>query len=299
MYVALGMDQLRRVLSEVAGGGSLLSLQPGGNYGDDLIYRGFDKLIEGTDVEKVPFAAGHNRSDRPPDLPSANLRTNYEWLATHVTFLRHRLASSISAVYIHGGGNFNDLWTGGIRAFTAADRYFECPIVVGPQSCLFERTDPTALFEGVDSETHFFCREMYSYEIVEEATAHLDHVSVYHSRDTALYLERSDLPVAPRSGEYTLLAMRADKESAEPEIDHDVEGPLIVRDVSIMADDFAGWVGAVAGAEVVYTDRLHVAILASILEKPLVWYEASYHKSRGVYEYSLSDRENVEFHRLW
>lgn len=293
------MTQLRQVIEDVAGRGQILSIQPGGNYGDYLIYRGFDKLIQGTPVERIPFTDGDERFDAPPDLPSGNIIKYFDWLTTHSDYIRNRLVNNVSAIYIHGGGNFNDLWLEGVNCYKAAAQYFSCPIIVGPQSCLFKNTEPRSIFESVNNETHFFCREEYSHEIIENATADLDHVSTYLSQDTALYLDSSDLPFDELSEEYSLVAMRADKESSKPSIEYDIEKPAVVQDISTTANGLDDWVNIAAKAKTVYTDRLHVAILATILNKPLYWYEASYHKSRGVYEYSLSKKDNLEFHYLW
>ncbi|MCK4438582.1 polysaccharide pyruvyl transferase family protein, partial [Candidatus Bathyarchaeota archaeon] len=54
--------------------------------------------------------------------------------------------------------------------------------------------------------------------------------------------------------------------------------------------DFVSWV---ANAETVYTDRLHVAILSSILGKDVTLFGNIYHKNRGVWEISL--RDSVRF----
>ncbi len=293
------MTQLQQVIESVAGTGPILPIQPGGNYGDYLIYRGFDKMLERSTVKKTPFADGNERYDRPPTLPSGNIMDYLKWLSAHFDFIRNRLSQEVSAIYIHGGGNFNDLWMGGVNCYKAAARYFSCPIIIGPQSCLFENSDPKKIFESVSNETHFFCREEYSYDIIEQATADLDHVTTYLSQDTALYLDTSDLSFDSLSEEYTLIAMRADKESAEPVIEYNIESPILVQDISLTADGFDHWVNITAKATKIYTDRLHVAILATILNKPLVWYEASYHKSRGVYEYSLNKKENIDFHYVW
>lgn len=297
--ITANMTQLQQVIEDIASAGRILSIQPGGNYGDYLIYRGFDKMLEKSTVEKIPFADGNERYDRPPDLPSGNIKDYLKWLSAHSNYLRNRLYHNVSAVYIQGGGNFNDLWMGGVNCYKAAARYFSCPIIVGPQSCLFKSVDPKKVFEGVDNETHFFCREEYSYDIIEQATTDLEHVTPYLSQDTALYLDTSDLSFDRLSEEYSLVAMRSDKESAEPLIEYDIEGPLLVQDISITAGHFTDWVNLVAKAKVVYTDRLHVAILATILDKPLYWYEATYHKSRGVYEYSLAEKDTIYFHYLW
>lgn len=290
--------QLKRVIEDVVGNGSVLTIQPGGNYGDYLIYRGFDKMLERSSVKKIPFAGGTERVDGPPDLPSGNILDYLDWLSTHSNYIRNRLSHDVSAIYIHGGGNFNDLWLEGVNCYNAAGKYFSCPIIIGPQSCLFEETDPRSVFEQVNNETHFFCREEYSRDIIEEATEDLNHVTTYLSQDTALYLDKSDLSFDVLSDQYSLIAMRSDKESFNPQIEYDIKKPVVVQDISTAAEGFDDWINITAQASVVYTDRLHVAILATILDKPLYWYEASYHKSRGVYEFSLFEKDNINFHYL-
>ncbi len=293
------MSKLQQIINDVAGRGSMLSIQPGGNYGDYLISRGFDKIAKKSSAEKIPLADGNERFDRAPELPSENITDYSKWLTTHIKYIRSRLTIDASSVYIHGGGNFNDLWKGGVNCYKIAARYFSCPIIIGPQSCLFENTDPKTIFKDVENQTYFFCREKYSYNIMKSATADLDHVSVYLSKDTALYLDPSDLYFDDLSEDYSLIAMRADKETTKPLIEHNINKPVLVQDISVTADNFNDWVDLTARARTVYTDRLHVAILATILNKQVVWYEASYHKSRGVYEYSLSDQENIDFHYVW
>lgn len=92
--------------------------------------------------------------------------------------------------------------------------------------------------------------------------------------------------------------MRTDKSSASPIIKEDIKKPIKVRDVSLAEESVAGLVNEVAKASYVYTDRLHVMILASILEKPVTGFDVTYYKNRGVYEYSLSNSPNVDFQYL-
>lgn len=290
------MDQLDAVLSEVVDGGTLLEIQPGGNHGDSLIYHGFNKYLERADFEVVGLDDGRFRFDAPRTKPSLNPVGTARWGYKQWQYARHRLTGDVSAVYIHGGGNFNDLWKVGIRSYLSAARYFDCPIVVGPQSCQFEETDPADVFRRAGNETHFFCREEYSYDIVREAAGKCGNVDVYLDDDTALFLEREDLPVRDHDEEHTLLAMRMDKDSRIPTIDRDVAGPIVVNDISKMESTYEEWVNAAARAERIFTDRLHVAILGAILEKPIVWYNTGYHKNQGVYEYSLANEPGVEFH---
>jgi len=289
------MHPVGEALENAASGGSVLTIQPGGNHGDTLIYQGFDVLCRNATFERVPFEDGPNRFDFPRGLSLTDPYRNAQTVYKYGLYLFHRTKTSPSVVYIHGGGNFNDIWGGGIECYEMAAQHFDCPIVIGPQSCLFESTDPAAIFDSVDNETRLFCREAYSYERMQTATEGLEHVSIDLADDTALLLTDGDLPDDDVSTEYTLVAMRDDAESANPRIDENISQPIRVGDVSTTAETFAEFVNSVAKATQIYTDRLHIAILGTILNKPVTWYEVGYHKSRGVYEHSLSDRKNVRF----
>ena len=48
-------------------------------------------------------------------------------------------------------------------------------------------------------------------------------------------------------------------------------------------------------ARAVCTNRLHVGVLAAMLNKPTLLVEGSYHKTRGIYEYSLRYFPHVAF----
>lgn len=283
------MEQLDNILSKVVKDGTLLTVQPGGNHGDSLIYYGFDKYLETTDIGRIRLASNEVRFDAPQGFPSL------EWMHKQWRYARHRMAEDIDAVYIHGGGNFNDLWSVGIQCYVTAGRYFDCPIVVGPQSVQFDETDPENIFDRVSNETHFVCREEYSYDIMQETTADIDHVDVYLAEDTALYLEKGDMPVDRFAEDYTLVAMRMDKDSALPTIDEEIPDPVTVSDISKMEPTYEDWVQRAARASHIYTDRLHVALLGLILDKPITWYNTGYHKNMGIYEYSVGEHPNVEF----
>jgi len=62
-----------------------------------------------------------------------------------------------------------------------------------------------------------------------------------------------------------------------------------------MLSDFRVFVNLIEGSRMVFTDRLHVAILAVILGKDTILYPNSYYKNKGVYEFSLSKYPNLKF----
>lgn len=70
--------------------------------------------------------------------------------------------------------------------------------------------------------------------------------------------------------------------------------PVYAADVSDHSmHHFAGFCRAIADAAAVVTNRLHVAILGALLEKPVWVSTGAYHKIRGIYEHSLADDPRV------
>jgi exopolysaccharide biosynthesis predicted pyruvyltransferase EpsI len=64
--------------------------------------------------------------------------------------------------------------------------------------------------------------------------------------------------------------------------------PPVTADISLAETcDFAAFLRHVAGAAVIVTTRLHVAILGQLLEIPTYLVEGRYHKYRGVFAYSM------------
>jgi len=294
------LSQLQKVLTDTVGDGYLLSIQPGGNYGDYLIYKGFRKLTTELGIDKREFGEGRFRHDGfNKSVPCKNPVSNVKWIMNQLKYLRLSLRTDPEVIYIHGGGNFNDLWGIGVQCYQSAARFFHCPIIVGPQSCTFDSQNIGKIFSSTSNETHFFCREKYSYNLVSDATDKLAHVNVYIDHDTALYLNQGDLINRVHSSDNTLLAFRPDKESRNPTIQTKINPPIKSRDISKAENSFEDFVDAGARANKIFTDRLHAAILGTILDKQVFFYDNAYHKNRGVYEYSLIDKPNIHFNYLY
>lgn len=282
---------------------TLLTVPPAGNHGDALLQSGFRAMATdlGVPIRRLGTVLGTDLTGLIDDVNPRNASLSHPTSLVRAAIAAGLWAlngarTDVDTVYIHGGGNFNELWGDGVGCFEVATRFFEGDIVVGPQSCQFERTDPRSLFVDVSNEVHLFCRERYSYELMDEAVSDLPHVTAHLSPDTALYYEREDLVRGSGTEEYTLLAFRGDRESAgSRDVDCGGDTATVEEDISVTRDSLSAFVEAVARAERVHTDRLHVGVLATILGKPTTLYANAYHKNRGVYEYSLSGYEHVEF----
>jgi len=84
-----------------------------------------------------------------------------------------------------------------------------------------------------------------------------------------------------------------DKESAVPSsvklrVIQDAENPM-VEDIS-KRGSLTDLVSTIVNTRRVHTDRLHVAILGSIVGKETTLYGNRYHKNHGVYRYSLKGK---------
>lgn len=277
------MDDLQRTF-DICCNEPLLVLEPQGNYGDYLIFKGFEKMINEMGISYTPV---RRRSS------IGRFRGHMSIIASAFSF-----GKQYKTVYIHGGGNFNDLWGDGVHLFNLATDHYDCPIIVGPQSCIFDNTNPMDIFERVENRVHFFCREKYSYQNLKPITEEFDNVSIHLSKDTALYLQPEDFPNINSKSEYVLVALREDKESASPSLNIHQNKRVLESDISVKADSLIEFVNTIASAEKVYTDRLHVAITAAIFKTETVFFDNTYHKNRGVYEYSLKNMDFINFRYL-
>ena len=72
--------------------------------------------------------------------------------------------------------------------------------------------------------------------------------------------------------------------------------PKVVKDISNnFTCTFEEFCELIASSSVVFTTRLHVGILSSMLGIPTFIFEGPYHKIKGIYDYSLEQFENTIF----
>lgn len=268
-----------------------VTISPGGNHGDTLIHMGLVKKLEeqGYDYSSLNLESLYRGN---PVIGGKYLMNIFLWkTGIDAGFRLIHVPEDVGLVLFDGGGYMNDVWYGP-ALLKAVIRQTEAPIAVCPQSYVFSRSRIANYFMD-GREATLFCRERYSYDHLTEQGLP-PNVQLKVSPELALYLAPEDLReyVEPREERYQLVAMRQDRESAVPErLLREIKGACdnpVTRDISMEGSltDFVSWV---ANAETVYTDRLHVAILSSILGKDATLYGNRYHKNRGVWEYSLRD----------
>jgi hypothetical protein len=241
-------------------------VEPGGNHGDYLIYRGAEKIARevGIDFESV----------------------------THREFMDGNYDDE-TVIYLHGSGGYNPWWSGTpMQELEKASQTHKGVLIQGPSTVHLnfefihdyirgplEKTTPDKIF--------FYTRERTSYDALK--TVLPEQVYLHTDHDTALHLGVSDLPRADvESRGHTFYAIRNDKESRA--VARQRKPFRMWFDPVPYSSSFDEWVGHHARASAVVANRLHSAVVSTILGKPTVLLPNSYHKNRSVYEFSLAER---------
>ena len=219
-------------------------------------------------------------------------------------------------IFLHGGGNFGDLYRENDLRMRMIERYRGRRIVQLPQSIHFthpENVDKMARVVARHGDVHLMVRDIPSFEF---ATAHFD-CAVRLVPDAAFYLGR--LAPSGRPVHRILSVQRADKERATDAVSaylaslgpvRDWSGrtaPLahfswvarkqvrdrltsyrsrVAADVTFRAaayekmarERLAVAVGILSSAEIIVSDRLHAHIISSLLRKPHISLDNSYGK---------------------
>jgi len=262
-------------------------IQPGGNNGDELIYKGLNKKLRDIKIRYKEIKYGEGRLSRKIRRINKKIGTNLREV---------NISKKTDLILIHGGANINDYWGYGTRLLRNLILHYNVSIAVAPQTFYFAKTNFLEMLKKAKQEIHLFCRETTSYFLLEKMQLP-DNIKIHLSDDTAFYLSKEDFAHFYRDNDkkgYALLCFRGDKESKvsldvkkiSEEIFTDWNMEIIIEDISIN-HSFEDFVKVIARAKIVVTDRLHVGVLSSILEKPTLLLPNSYFKNKAVHEYSL------------
>ena len=281
------MDDFERFLSRHSDD-RILVVTPGGNHGDTLIHLGLEKKLRELRIDYKTLNL-EVEGLRRPSLGVKYLLNIASWRLGLRRIFKLLDTEGFDLLLFEGGGYMSDLWYGPVLMMEAV-RMHDKPIAVAPQSYWFRGEGFRELLGGGRPIT-LFCREPYSYRHLLEMELPPS-VEVHVSDDTSLYLEPGDLEryIQPRRGGYDLVCFRGDRESA---ISEALKRSILAMAVDPLVGDiskrrsFEEFISTVAHAERVYTDRLHVAILAALLRRDTLLIGVRYHKNLGVYEYSL------------
>jgi exopolysaccharide biosynthesis predicted pyruvyltransferase EpsI len=305
------LDDFEKLLLQYKGE-DFLVINPPGSKGDQLILMGLEKkLIE----LSIRYRLYHLRSEssfhKICDLADKQFlkygteafRKNWKRITSTINNIAVRKAHSIpetssSVLLLRGGAYLNDVWKEYsllFNTFRAIQNKPNSIIIISPHSFYFISTRFTKFFDKIKQPVHIFCREKYSYHILE-SMSFPKNVHIHLSHDTSLYLSKEDFSLKNWNESYILIAPRNDRESVVIWDKRKIHGStkILFGDI-IKLNNFNDYVNIIWNARQVYTDRLHNAILSAILGKDTFLYPVSYHKNKGVYEFSLSVYPNVKF----
>lgn len=194
----------------------------------------------------------------------------------------------------------------GCRLLEAISSSTDKPIVVAPHSFYFRDFDFFEFLNKIPNKIYLFCRERASFEDLKKLGLPTQDNLIFLSPDTAFYLSRSDIikrvtSCKKRDGE-VLCSFRKGTETKLSFADKKVlidylksNGKKILKEDVSAVNKYEDFIQNIERHEVIFTDRLHVAILGSILEKNVFLFPNIYFKNRAVYEYSLKEYTKTHF----
>ncbi len=185
-------------------------------------------------------------------------------------------------LFIDGGGNFVDYYSD-VRDFLIKKPALYSEIVILPHTIFGEKQ--IEILNNIPSNLIVFCREKVSAKFLEDG---LTHGEVYLWHDCAFYNKFPQVP----SGEGVFNTFRLDKESilnTWPESNNDIS----YNGYATKPPDRL--IGVLKKYAQVNTDRLHIAIGATLMGKKVRLFPNSYYKNKAVFDYSLKRFPNIDF----
>lgn len=189
---------------------------------------------------------------------------------------------SSDILFIDGGGNFVDYYSD-VSNFLSNKHDLYKEIVILPHTIFGDRQ--IEILNSLSGNITVFCREKVSFEFVKQ---NFLNGGVYLWHDCAFY---NNFPKSSE-GDGTLNAFREDKESIHSNV------PSANNDLSYNGyatkplDDLVNYL---IKYREINTDRLHLAICATLLGKKVNLFPNSYYKNKAVFDYSLKRFPNVSF----
>lgn len=183
---------------------------------------------------------------------------------------------------IDGGGNLVDYYSD-VRDFLIKKPALYSEVVILPHTIFGEKQ--IEILNNVSSKLTIFCREKISAKFLENK---LKRAEIYLWHDCAFYNEFAQIS----AGSGVLNAFRSDVESVlntHPDSNNDVSyNGYATKPLNEL-------IGVLQKYAQVNTDRLHIAIVATLLGKKVRLFPNSYYKNKAVFDYSLKRFPNISF----
>lgn len=141
----------------------------------------------------------------------------------------------------------------------------------------------------------FICRELISCDYVSRVFKYANNVLL---ADDIVFSIENLQEYASRIGKGTLNCFRTDCERIAEDVPEDNEDlSVTMNDVWFIAFDYDllqsmthNIFSKIAKYDTIHTNRLHMAIVGSLLNKKVYFHSNSYYKCKAVYEYSIKDK---------
>jgi len=262
----------------------LTVIQPGGNHGDSLIYKGLQKKLNQLNIDYKEILYGKNIISFCIMMVNKLLRTNFKSVF---------IEKDTGLILIHGGGNMNDIYNFGTTLLrNLIINYPKIDLIIAPQTYYYPHTNFKKILTKSSQNITLFCREETSFNYLRNLQLPKN-VKIKISDDTAFYLKSTDF----KSGDNKniLIVFRNDSEKnneisiAKAKLLEQYKPKnLIINDFQNSKKfTFDEYITEILKAKIVITDRLHVSIISSILGKKTYLFPNSYFKNIAVYNYSL------------
>lgn len=185
-------------------------------------------------------------------------------------------------LFIDGGGNFVDYYSD-VRNFLTKKHDLYREIVILPHTIFGDKQ--IDVLNNLSGDITVFCREKVSFNFVKKNFLK-GNVCLWH--DCAFYNNFQKFP----DGKGVLNAFRKDKESILDSV------PNANNDLSYngyATKPLDELIKPLKQYEEINTDRLHIAVCATLLGKKVNLFQNSYYKNEAVFDYSLKNFPNISF----
>ena len=193
---------------------------------------------------------------------------------------------SAGILLIDGGGNLNDFYTDITDYLTKYSSILD-QVVILPHTISGSRS--MECLATYCPRATIFCRDLKTFTAVSTCIPFAD---VRLAHDCAFESGVNSFKKTSKINDEFLFAFRQDVESIYTQL------PSTNRDLSKEGyamspiDDF---VQVISSHKTIHTDRLHIAIVATMLDKDVYLYPNSYFKNNAVFKNSLSRFANIKF----
>ena len=190
-------------------------------------------------------------------------------------------------LFYGGGGNFIGMYDN-CKNFVRKN-YINNKIVVLPQTI----KDEDSIIRQLNNNVIILCRERVSYSYVYRLSKYKS--NIYLSKDLALYLDVDKYKNIIGKGECNLFRTDTEKTSIKMPYNN-VDISLTLMDNKKNIKEMAiSMIEYISEYDTINTNRLHVAIVSSLLGKNVNFYKNSYYKNKAIYEYSLFMFDKTKF----